>query len=153
GGFDPVSTSTATVNGGIATFGNLVFDTAGNYTLGESATGGLNAPNSVVFTIVPAALDHLTWRVQPSDTTAGIAISPAVQVAEFDRFGNLGTLDNGNRMTLSVAGGPDAFASESTTTLIVGGGVGTFDNVVFDTAGVYILGVHAANVAGPNSNS
>ena len=39
-------TTTVTVSNGVGTFGNLVLDTAGNYTLKASGTGGMTSPNS-----------------------------------------------------------------------------------------------------------
>src|SRR5207244_1900567 len=59
GGFAGSSTTTATVSAGVATFGNLILNTAGAYTLGESGTGGITGPASSSFTVIPAAADHL----------------------------------------------------------------------------------------------
>ena len=92
GGFTSGSTLTATASGGVATFSNLILDTAGSYTLGESATGSLTGPASASFTIVPAAADHLAFGVQPGTTRAGVAISPAVTVKAFDQFGNFASI-------------------------------------------------------------
>src|SRR5262249_38423311 len=80
GSFTAGSTTTMTVSGGVATFSNLVLNTAGLYTLGESATGGLSGANSSSFTVNPAAANHLAFSVQPGTSTAGAAISPAVKV-------------------------------------------------------------------------
>jgi hypothetical protein len=154
GGFASGSTTTTTVSGGGATFSNLVLDTAGMYTLGETATGGITGPNSSSFTVNAAAADHLSFSVQPSNTTAGAAINAAVQVKVLDRFGNLLTADNSDQVTVSVASGPGAFAGGSTTTVTVSGGVATFSNLVLDTAGPYTLGESATGgLSGPNSSS
>src|SRR4029077_15762505 len=129
----------------------LVLDTAGGYTLSESATGNLTGPDSGSFTINPAAADHLSFSVQPSDATAGNAINPAVKVQVFDRFNNPATNDNSDQVTLSVASGPGPFAAGSTTTVTVGGGLATFSNLVLDTAGRYTLGESATGgVTGPD---
>src|SRR5439155_19089491 len=116
GGFTAGSTTTASVSAGIATFSNLVLNTAGAYTLGESGTGGITGPASASFTVVPAAADHLAFGVQPGTTVAGVAVSPAVTVRAFDRFGNLATNDNTDHVTLLVATGPGGFTVGSTTT-------------------------------------
>ena len=84
GGFAASSTTTVTASGGVATFSNLVLNTAGTYTLSESGSGGLTGPASTSFTVIPAAADHLVFGVQPSNTVAGVAISPAVTVKVFD---------------------------------------------------------------------
>ncbi len=152
--FSGDSTTTVTVNGGIATFSNLILDTAGSYSLGMSATGGLSGVNSGSFTVSPTAADHLAFGVQPSDTTAGAAISPAVQVGILDKYGNLLTADNSDPVTLSVAGGPGGFAAGSKTTATVSGGIATFSSLILDTAGSYQLADSGpGGLTGPNSRS
>ncbi len=131
GGFAGGST-TATVNGGIATFSNLLLDTAGSYTLSESATGGLSGANSNSFTVSAAAADHLAFGTQPSNTTAGSAISPAVTVQVLDKYGNLLTADNSDQVTLSISSGPGGFAGDNTVTTTVSDGIATFGNLTFD---------------------
>jgi hypothetical protein len=154
GSFASGSTTKVTVNGGIATFSNLILDTGGTYTLGQSATGGLSGPASGSFSISPAAADHLAFSVQPTPTTAGLAISPAIKVQLFDQYGNAVSGDNSDQVTLSVRSGPGGFAGGSTTTVTVSGGVATFSNVVFDTAGNYTLGENATGgLTGPASSS
>src|SRR5205814_2212749 len=134
GGVTGGSTTTVTVSGGIATFGHLVLNTAGAYTLGESGTGVITGPSSASFTVVPAGADHLGFGVQPSTTVAGVAISPAVTVQVFDQFGNFASNDNSGQVTLSVASGPGGFAPTSTTTASVSAGVATFSNLILNTA-------------------
>ena len=145
---------TATVSGGVASFSTLVLDTAGNYTLGESATGSLTGPASASFTIVPAAANHLAFGVQPSTATAGMAISPAVTVKAFDQFGNFASNDNSDQVTLAVASGPGGFTSDSTLTVTISGGVASFSNLVLTTLGTYTLSENATGeLTGPNSAS
>src|SRR5207302_1705423 len=103
GGFAGGSTATVTVSSGIASFSNLVLDTAGTYTLGQSATGGISGPNSGAFTVKPGTADHLAFTVQPGNTTAGSPLSPAVTVQVLDRYGNLETGDSSDQVSLSVA--------------------------------------------------
>jgi hypothetical protein len=153
GGFDPASTTTVKVNAGVATFSTLILDTAGSYTLGESTVGGLSGANSNSFTISPAAADHLAFSVQPSNTTAGAANSPAVKVNILDKYGNLETLDNIDQITLTVASGPGNFASGSTTTATVSGGIATFSNLILDTAGSYTLNAATSGLLGATSSS
>jgi hypothetical protein len=156
GGFAGSSKTTLTVTGGVAHFNNLVLVTPGSYTLAESATGGLTGPDSNSFTVSPAVADHLIFSAQPSNTFAGSAISPAVQVEVFDKYGNLLTGDNHDQVTLTVAKGPDIFAAGSTTTVTANAGVATFNNLILDTAGTYTLAENLAgsgSVTGPNSNS
>ena len=72
--------------------------------------------------MVPAAADHLVSGIQPSGTTADVAIAPAVTVKVFDQFGNFASNDNSDKVTLAVASTPGGFASDSTTTVTVSGG-------------------------------
>ncbi len=154
GGFDADSTTTMAVTGGVATFSNVILDTAGNYTLGESAQGGLTGPDSSMFTVSPAAADHLAFNVQPSTATAGVAVSPAVVVGVFDKYDNLLTSDNSDQVTLSVAGGPAGFAAGSKATATVSGGIATFSSLILDTAGSYVLAEnHSGGITGLNSHS
>ena len=154
GGFTSGSTTTVTVSGGVATFSNLVLTVAGSYTLGESATGRLTGPNSTSFTVVPAAANHLVFGIQPSGTRAGVALGPGVTVKVFDKFGNFASNDNSDKVTLAVASGPGGFASGSTTTVTVSGGIATFSNLILDMAGSYTLGESVSGgVNGPASAS
>ncbi len=154
GGFTSGSTTTVTINDGVGSFSNLMLDAAGSYTLAESATGGVTGPNSSGFTINPAAADHLGFAVQPSNTTAGVAIAPPVIVKILDKYGNLETGDNTDQVALSFASGPGSFTSGSTTTVTVSGGSATFNNLVLDTAGSYSLAENATGgLTGSNSAS
>ncbi len=156
GSFAGGSSVTATVSGGIATFGNLTLDTAGSYTLSASATGGLTGTNSSSFTVNAAGADHLAFGVQPSNTTAGTPIAPPVKVDVLDQYGNVLTADDSDQVTLSIATTPagGSFASNSTTTATVSGGIATFGNLVLDTVGNYTLAISGTGgLSGPNSSS
>src|SRR5262249_49784630 len=99
GTFTAGSTTTVTVVGGVASFGNLVLDTAGTYTLAASATGGVSGPDSSSFTISPMAADHLVFAVGPGTSPAGGPITPVVQVEIVDTFGNLLTGDHTDQVS------------------------------------------------------
>ncbi len=153
GAFTNNSTTTATVHGGIASFGKLIFDVAGTYTLAASTTGGLAGADSESFTVNPGGVSQLVFSTQPTSASAGATISPAVQVELFDSFGNLLAGDNTDTVTLSLTDANKrsrAFAdgSKSETTTVSGGGA-TFGSLAVATAtsgsGSYTL---LANVAG-----
>jgi len=57
-------TVAATAISGIATFSNIILDTAGNYTL-TASDGGLASATSSSFTVNPAAASKVAYRVQP----------------------------------------------------------------------------------------
>ncbi len=153
-GFTGTSTATVTASGGVATFNNLVLNTAGSYTFSELVSGGIVGPASNSFTVTPAAASQLAFGVQPGNTAAGAVLAPAVTVKIEDQFGNVVTSDSSDHVTLAIATGPGSFAGTSTTTATVGGGVATFSNLILDTAGSYTLSETATNsLSGPASGN
>ena len=105
---DPIlnGTTTVTAVNGVATFTNLTLDTSGNFSfVVADPTDGLaaSAPSTPI-AISPAAAAQLAFIQQPTNTTAGNVISPAVTVAVEDQFGNVVTTDN-SYVTLRVGAG------------------------------------------------
>ena len=134
----PASLSTsANAVKGVATFSNLTLDTAGGYTLTASDTAdSLTSAASNSFTISPAAATQLVFTTQPTDGTAGVALSSVVLSIE-DQFGNI---ESGDGSSVSiVASGPGALTGTSTTSVTAVKGVATFGNLTLDTAGGYTL--------------
>ena len=134
---------TATVNAvaGVATFSTLSIDKAGvGYTLAAS-DGALAGASSNAFTIVPAAAASLAFGTQPSDTTAGNAIAPAVTVQLFDAFGNLASNDNASQVSVGVASGPGTLSGGSAVSVV--NGIATFPNLVLTSAGLYQLSANS----------
>ena len=73
---------------GVATYGNLSIDSAAaGYTLTATAAPGLSGV-STAFTITTGGATRLAFTVQPTQTVAGAAITPAVQVTARDIVGN-----------------------------------------------------------------
>ena len=98
-------TVTATAVGGIASFTNLVDDTAETISLKFSGDG-LTAGPSTNITVSPAAAFRLVIHTQPSSTaTAGqpFAIQPVVY--EVDLYGNLETGDSSTVLIASLGTG------------------------------------------------
>jgi hypothetical protein len=82
---------------------------------------------------------------QPTDTTAGQPISPAVTVEIFDQFNNLLTNDNTDSVMLSLNGGGTLMG---TLTQMVSGGVATFGDLSITLAGAgYTLSASGAGLA------
>ena len=67
---------------------NLHLNAAGSYTLSAASTG-LTGATSNAFTVNATTADHLAFGQQPTNTTAGAAITPAVTVQVVDQFNNL----------------------------------------------------------------
>ena len=147
-----LTTATAVAAGGVATFGELKIDIAGNYTL--AVTDGIltaSGPNNN-FTISPTAASKVAFSQQPSNAIAGSPISPAVAVEVEDRFGNVVTGDSSS-VTLRLNGG--TFAGGSTTAKATAmNGVATFPNLVIDAAGTYSLAATDGGLTafGPTNN-
>src|SRR5207247_2888305 len=80
GGGTLAGTATHAAVGGVATFAGLSLDKVGTgYTLTASATGPATG-TSAAFNITAGTATQLVFSVQPSSTTAGATITPAVQV-------------------------------------------------------------------------
>src|SRR5437773_791279 len=119
--------SVAAVNG-VATFSNVRIVTAGTgYTL-KAASTGLAAATSTEFAIAAAAASRLAFTVQPSQTVQGVVITPPVQVAAQDSFGNLATEF---RDSVMVALGGDPGVAVLSGTAVVGAvnGIATFNDL------------------------
>src|SRR4029079_16706941 len=82
-------TKTVAAVNGVATFSDLSIDKAGTgYTLTAASTR-LTGATSSTFNITPGSANKLAFSVQPSSTTAGSAITPAVKVEVRDANGNV----------------------------------------------------------------
>src|SRR5262249_49857416 len=78
---------------GVHTF-KATLKTAGNQTIKATDTVTGSISGSTTIAVVPAAASKLVFGQQPTDATAGGAISPAVTVLVEDPFGNVVTIDN-----------------------------------------------------------
>ena len=126
---------TVAASSGIATFSNMKFDTAGNYTL-TASDGSLTPATSSSFTVSAATASKVVYGQQPSNVTAGVADSPSITVEVEDPFGNIVTTDSSS-VTLTVASGPGS--ASGTLTVAASSGMATFGNVILNTAGSYTL--------------
>ncbi|HLL52693.1 MAG TPA: hemagglutinin, partial [Myxococcaceae bacterium] len=140
----------AAVNG-VARFTNLIVDKVGaGYTL-SAASGTLTGATSGAFDVAPAAPVALAFTAQPSNTTAGAFISPAVQVAVRDAFGNLVTTAT-DTITLSLGANPGGGTLSGSVTVNAVNGVATFSNLSLDKAGTgYTLVAASGSLAGATS--
>ena len=144
-----LGTVTVAAVNGVATFTGLSLDAAGSYTL--SATDGtLAGATSNSFTTSPAAASKIAFVQQPTNATAGNAISPSVTVGVEDQFGNIVTTDNSN-VTLSVATGPSALLG--TLAVAAQNGVATFNNLSLNTDGSYTLSAADGSLSSAASSS
>lgn len=147
-------TLTTTAVGGVATFADLGIEKAGaGYQLAASAAS-LAGTTSGAFTVVAGPPARFTFRVQPTGIVAGAAMTPAVQVAVEDAFGNLVTTAT-DPITLAVAAGsPSGGTLSGTSTQGPVNGVATFADLSVDKAGAgYALAASAGSLPGATSGA
>jgi hypothetical protein len=149
GGFASGSTTAMAAVNGVATFSNLMFGTAGSYTLGVT-DGSLSGATSGSIAVSASAANKLAITQTPTTGTAGQALGTALKVSVEDSSGNVVTT-NTSTVIIAVASGPGAFASGSTTSVAAVSGVAAFSNLIFDTAGTYTLGVSDGSLTGATS--
>jgi hypothetical protein len=137
---------------GIATFANLSIDSAASgYRLGAAASG-LTGATSPTFTIAIGAAAKLGYLVQPSDVTAGIAITPAVKVEVRDAGGNRVT-GAGNSISIAIGANAGGGTLSGTTAHAAASGVATFTNLSIDKSGAgYTLAATASGLTGATSS-
>src|SRR5204862_1634 len=103
------------------------------YTLTASATGPATG-TSTAFNITAGTATQLVFSVQPSTTSAGAAITPAVQVTALDASNNTATGFTGN-VTVAIGTNPGSGTLAGTATLAASAGVATFANLSIDRVG------------------
>lgn len=127
------TTTVAAVNG-VATFSDLVFTTAGRYTLTATSIG-LTSATSTPFTISAPGFTSLVFTTQPPpQVRTGQLLLPATQVSVEDGFGNVATSYNGPVM-IAISNNPGRATLGGTLTQNAVSGVATFLDLSFDTAG------------------
>src|SRR5205814_987471 len=125
GGGTLAGTTTVAAASGSATFSGVSINRTGTgYTLTGAATG-LTGATSAAFNITPGAARQLVFTVQPTNATAGAAISPAVRVTARDAQGNTATGFAGN-VTVAIGANPGGGTLSGTATAAAVAGVATF---------------------------
>src|SRR5438034_985734 len=151
------STTVAAV-AGVATFSTLSIDRVGSgYSFSAAATG-LSSTTSATFAVTAGAATQLAFAVQPSTTTAGAGLQPAVQVTVQDALGNAVPGFTGQVSVAITAGTGRAGATLfGTKTVAPVAGVATFSNLSIDKSGSvktgtgYTLSATAAGLTGVTS--
>ncbi|HEY3279259.1 MAG TPA: hypothetical protein VGJ83_02005 [Gemmatimonadales bacterium] len=135
----------STVNG-VATFSDLSIDKTGTgYTLAAAASG-LASAASAAFGITPGPAAQLIFTGQPSTTTAGVAVSPAVQVSVQDAYGN--TVAGATTVvTVAIATNPGGGTLAGTLVQNAVNGIVTFPDLSIEKAGAgYTLAATASGL-------
>src|SRR5207253_9796360 len=103
------------------------------YTL-TANSGSLSGTTSTPFNITAGAATQLSFSVQPSNTVAGAAITPAMQVTALDGQGNTATGFTGN-VTVALGANPGSGTLPGTTTVAAVAGVATFPGLSINKVG------------------
>jgi predicted outer membrane repeat protein len=122
---------TVAVSNGMATFADLVLNTAGSYIL-SATDASLPAVPSSTFAVSAAAASTLVFGALPAAPVAG-KLSPFTVSVE-DAFGNV---VKGATVALSINSGPSGAMITGTSSAVATTGVATFSNVSLLTAGTY----------------
>ncbi|MSQ23068.1 MAG: hypothetical protein EXR58_00725 [Chloroflexi bacterium] len=131
-------TTTKSASSGVATFNNLVINTAGTYTL-HATDGSLTAADSTSFTIGFGTATKVAFTTQPVSTGAGSTLTSVVVKVQ-DSLGNTITNDSGTNITLALSGGASfASAAPTYTNVIASSGVVTFGSLQINTTGTYTM--------------
>lgn len=146
-------TTTVAASGGIATFSTLNIDKIGTgYTLAVTASG-LTGATSNAFNIITMAPYKLAFSVQPVNTSAAAAITPAVTAYVLDINDQLVT-DATNEITMAIEANPSSGTLSGTLVLSASGGIATFNNLKIDKVGAgYTLKATASGLYSATSSS
>src|SRR3989449_318687 len=118
---------------GVATFFVSLNKAGTGYTLAASA-GGFAPVTSTAFDITSGTATQLAFTVQPSNTLAGAAISPAVQVTALDPAGNPVPGFTGV-VAVALGSNPGSATLSGTTPVAAVGGVATFVDLSINKTG------------------
>jgi len=140
------STTTATLSSGVATFSNLILDTAGTYTL-KATSGTLTPATSTGISVGAAIANKLAFTTEPpSSDTAGTVFSAVVTVE--DQYNN--TVTNSSA-SVTIASTPTGVSGKLTVS--ASSGVATFSNLLLNTLGSYTLTATSGTLTSATSNS
>ncbi|MGO9471160.1 MAG: choice-of-anchor Q domain-containing protein, partial [Isosphaeraceae bacterium] len=147
----PGGSDTATINAsGDASIGVAANTIAGSYSVSASATGA--TPTSFNLTNTPGAADKLVFVQQPTTTTYGNTISPAVTVEVEDQFNNL--VNSTASITVTLQNNPTGATLLGSSVSAIGG-IATFSDLTVSKVGtVYTLAATSTGLSdSPPSNS
>ncbi|PYO73699.1 MAG: hypothetical protein DMD67_15220, partial [Gemmatimonadetes bacterium] len=151
GGGTLSGTKTVAPVGGVATFSDLSVNKSGTgYTL-TAAASAVSPATSAAFNVPSGAAAQLVFTVEPSNTTAGATITPAVQVTAEDALGNTATGFTGT-VTVALEANPGGGTLSGTTSVAAVNGVATFANLSINKVGTgYTLSATGSGVTSRTS--
>jgi len=121
---------------GVATFSNLVINSAGTYTLTASDGASTKATSGNIAIGAAAATQLVLQQTPTTAATAGVLLSPFLKVAVEDQFGNIVT--SASTVTLTLSSGT-FWTKSKTVSVATSAGIATFYTLYINTAGSYML--------------
>ena len=122
------------------------------FTIQVTDNAGVTASATLSITIVPAA-SQLVFSQQPTDTAAGIYISPAVTVKVEDTNNNVVNTSSAP-ITIAIATNPAGGLLSGMLTVNAINGIATFSTLSINNTGTgYSLSVSSTGLTGATSNS
>jgi len=113
----------------------------------KATAGGQAITQVATVTVLPAHAQNLTFTVQPTGTSAGATITPAVQVTARDSLGNVDTAYTGN-VTVAIGTNPGGATLGGTPAVAAAHGVATFPDLSLNKTGTgYTLTASGVGVA------
>ncbi len=140
---------TATTHNGLATFSNLSHNIANTVSILFSS-GTLTPDTSSNILVNPAGAARLDYVQQPTNTTAGAVITPAMSVTLMDAFGNNVTT-TGTPVTIALTSGTGIL--NGTLTRNTSSGIATFGDLSINLAGSKTLRASSGSLTGAVSNT
>jgi len=149
----------ATGRDGVITFSEAartVAGATGNVSVNWNWRGNPVGSGGILLALIPpppaGVPNKLAFLQQPTDTTAGAAISPAVKVEIQDASGTR-VNDNTTQVTISIGTNPGGGTLSGTLTVAAVAGVATFSDLSIDRVGNgYTLTVSSAGLTGATSD-
>jgi len=141
-------TVTVTARRGVATFVNLSHNVAGTMTI-LFRSGVLTRDTSRAVLVEPADAAGLTFMQHPTNTMAGVVITPPVTVRLKDAFGNDVTT-SGTPVAITLATGSGILSG--TLTRSTASGIATFDDLSINLSGVKTLSASSGSLSAATSD-
>lgn len=148
-------TTSVTAVAGVATFTNLAIDSAGTGYQVTASTGGLTTATSTAFTVAVGAPAKLRFVTQPTGSTGGTTIAPAVQVVVADAGGNtISSATASVTVAITSGAGTTGAVLSGTKTVAAAQGLARFADLSIDKNGSsYSLTASSPGVASGVSNT
>ena len=139
-------TTTATAASGLAVFTNAYLThAAAGYTLAASSSG-LAGATSNSFSVVAAFPSALAFTQGPAAAVAGDPLAPAPVVEVRDPYGNR-VVSGSPFVAVTILTGPSGASLTGTVARSAVNGLATFDDLLVDRAGTYVLAASSGSLA------